>query len=284
MAGRHGNKGIVSNIVPEVDMPYMADGRSVDVCLNPLGVPSRMNIGQILEMHLGMVGHELGNQLQEIFEAKQKDFIDQLREKLASIANVAGLMALENAVASMDDETILKYAQDWSKGVRFATPIFEGVNAGEFEKLFELAKLDSDGKSVLYDGKTGEQMKERVNVGFMYILKLHHLVDEKVHARSTGPYSLVTQQPVGGKALFGGQRFGEMEVWALEAYGASAVLKEMLTIKSDDVDGRVRAYKALTKGESVPASGIPETLFVLTKELQSLALDVEIFDEVEDDE
>jgi DNA-directed RNA polymerase subunit beta len=284
MAGRHGNKGIVSNIVPEVDMPYMADGRSVDVCLNPLGVPSRMNIGQILEMHLGMVGHELGNQLQEIFEAKQKDFIDQLRDKLASIANVAGLMALENAVSSMDGETILKYAQDWSKGVRFATPIFEGVNAGEFEKLFELAKLDSDGKSVLYDGKTGEQMKERVNVGFMYILKLHHLVDEKVHARSTGPYSLVTQQPVGGKALFGGQRFGEMEVWALEAYGASAVLKEMLTIKSDDVEGRVRAYKALTKGESVPASGIPETLFVLTKELQSLALDVEIFDEVEDDE
>jgi DNA-directed RNA polymerase subunit beta len=284
MAGRHGNKGIVSNIVPEVDMPYMADGRSVDVCLNPLGVPSRMNIGQILEMHLGMVGHEIGNQIQEIFEAKQKDFIDQLRDKLASVANVAGLMALENAVAAMDDETILKYAQDWSKGVRFATPIFEGVNAAEFEKLFELAKLDSDGKSVLYDGKTGEQMKERVNVGFMYILKLHHLVDEKVHARSTGPYSLVTQQPVGGKALFGGQRFGEMEVWALEAYGASAVLKEMLTIKSDDVEGRVRAYKALTKGESVPASGIPETLFVLTKELQSLALDVEIFDEVEDDE
>ena len=284
MAGRHGNKGIVSTIVPAVDMPYMADGRSVDVCLNPLGVPSRMNIGQILEMHLGMVGHELGNQIQEIFEAKQADFIAQLRDKLSAIANTAGLMKLENAVASMDDETLLKHARDWSKGVRFATPIFEGVNAGEFEELFELAKLDSDGKTVLYDGKTGEKMKERVNVGFMYILKLHHLVDEKVHARSTGPYSLVTQQPVGGKALFGGQRFGEMEVWALEAYGASAVLKEMLTIKSDDVDGRVRAYKALTKGESVPASGIPETLFVLTKELQSLALDVEIFDEVEDNE
>jgi DNA-directed RNA polymerase subunit beta len=284
MAGRHGNKGIVSTIVPEVDMPYMADGRSVDVCLNPLGVPSRMNIGQILEMHLGMVGHELGNQIQELFEAKQADFVDQLRNKLSDIANVAGLMKLENAVASMDDETLLKYARDWSRGVRFATPIFEGVNAGEFEKLFELAKLDSDGKTVLYDGKTGEKMKERVNVGFMYILKLHHLVDEKVHARSTGPYSLVTQQPVGGKALFGGQRFGEMEVWALEAYGASAVLKEMLTIKSDDVEGRVRAYKALTKGESVPASGIPETLFVLTKELQSLALDVEIFDEVEENE
>lgn len=168
--------------------------------------------------------------------------------------------------------------------MKFASPIFEGVDAEEFDKLFKLAKMDSDGKTVLFDGKTGDQIKERVNVGYMYVLKLHHLVDEKIHARSTGPYSLVTQQPVGGKALFGGQRFGEMEVWALEAYGASAVLKEMLTIKSDDVDGRVRAYKALTKGELVPASGIPETLFVLTKELQSLALDVEIFDEVEDNE
>jgi DNA-directed RNA polymerase subunit beta len=284
MAGRHGNKGIVSTIVPEVDMPYMADGRAVDICLNPLGVPSRMNIGQILEMHLGMVGRELGHQIQDIFEAKQKDFVAQLRAKLKEIAASAKYMGIEDAVGKMSDEEILKYARDWAKGVRFATPIFEGVNADEFAELFAQAKLDDDGKTVLYDGKTGEQMKERVNVGYMYILKLHHLVDEKVHARSTGPYSLVTQQPVGGKALFGGQRFGEMEVWALEAYGASAVLKEMLTIKSDDVDGRVRAYKALTKGESVPASGIPETLFVLTKELQSLALDVDILDEVEDDE
>jgi DNA-directed RNA polymerase subunit beta len=184
----------------------------------------------------------------------------------------------------MRDEELLDFARDWAKGVKFASPIFEGVNADEFEKLFDLAKLDADGKTVLFDGKTGQQIKERVNVGYMYILKLHHLVDEKVHARSTGPYSLVTQQPVGGKALFGGQRFGEMEVWALEAYGASAVLKEMLTIKSDDVEGRVSAYKALTRGEPVPASGIPETLFVLTKELQALALDIEIFDEVDDDE
>ena len=284
MAGRHGNKGIVSTIVPEVDMPYMEDGRSVDVCLNPLGVPSRMNIGQILEMHLGMAGRELGNQIQAEFESKQADFIDNLRSKMISIADVAGMMDAKNVIGAMDNETFLHYARDWAKGVRFATPIFEGVNAEEFEKIFELAKMDTDGKTVLYDGKTGERIKERVNVGYMYILKLHHLVDEKIHARSTGPYSLVTQQPVGGKALFGGQRFGEMEVWALEAYGASAVLKEMLTIKSDDVDGRVRAYKAITKGELVPASGIPETLFVLTKELQSLALDVEIFDEVEDDE
>jgi DNA-directed RNA polymerase subunit beta len=243
-----------------------------------------MNIGQILEMHLGMAGRELGHQIQEEFDKKQKDFIKNLREKMITIADVAGLMHAGKVIGEMDDETFLTYARDWAKGVKFATPIFEGVNAGEFEKLYELAKMAEDGKVVLYDGKTGEKIKERVNVGYMYILKLHHLVDEKIHARSTGPYSLVTQQPVGGKALFGGQRFGEMEVWALEAYGASAVLKEMLTIKSDDVDGRVRAYKALTRGELVPASGIPETLFVLTKELQALALDVEIMDEVEDDE
>ncbi|SMP87120.1 DNA-directed RNA polymerase, beta subunit [Epsilonproteobacteria bacterium SCGC AD-308-O04] len=284
MAGRHGNKGIVSIIVPEVDMPYMEDGRSVDVCLNPLGVPSRMNIGQVLEMHLGMAGRELGNQILAEFENKQKDFIDNLRSKMISIADIAGMMNAVEVIGAMSDEKFLKYARDWSNGVRFATPIFEGVNEKEFAELFKLAKMDHDGKTVLYNGKTGEKIKERVNVGYMYILKLHHLVDEKIHARSTGPYSLVTQQPVGGKALFGGQRFGEMEVWALEAYGASAVLKEMLTIKSDDVDGRVRAYKAITKGELVPASGIPETLFVLTKELQSLALDVEILDEVKNDE
>jgi len=285
MAGRHGNKGIVSIIVPEVDMPYMEDGRAVDVCLNPLGVPSRMNIGQILEMHLGMAGRELGNQILEEFETKQKDFVTNLRNKMIAIADVAGMMNAVKVIGEMSDEKFLDYARDWAKGgVRFATPIFEGVNQAEFDKLFELAKMDADGKTVIYNGLTGEKIKERVNVGYMYVLKLHHLVDEKIHARSTGPYSLVTQQPVGGKALFGGQRFGEMEVWALEAYGASAVLKEMLTIKSDDVDGRVRAYKAITKGELVPASGIPETLFVLTKELQSLALDVEILDEVEDDE
>ena len=203
---------------------------------------------------------------------------------MIAIAGIASLMDAKNFITALSDDELLKYARDWSKGVRFATPMFEGVNPDEFAKLFDLAKMDMDGKVVLFDGKTGEQVKERVNVGYMYILKLHHLVDEKVHARSTGPYSLVTQQPVGGKALFGGQRFGEMEVWALEAYGASAVLKEMLTIKSDDVDGRVRAYKALTRGEAVPASGIPETLFVLTKELQALALNVEIFDEEVTDE
>ncbi len=284
MAGRHGNKGIVSNIVPEVDMPYLPDGTPVEVCLNPLGVPSRMNIGQILEVHLGLAGKKLGNQIEEIFKNKQNDWIQQLKEKMISIASIAKLIDAKNFVESLSNEELLVYARDWSKGVKFATPIFEGVNEEEFKKLFELAKIDSDGKTELYDGRTGEKMKERVNVGYMYMLKLHHLVDEKVHARSTGPYSLVTQQPVGGKALFGGQRFGEMEVWALEAYGASNVLKEMLTIKSDDVEGRVKAYKALSRGENVPQTGIPETFFVLTNELKSLALDVRIYKEEDENE
>jgi DNA-directed RNA polymerase subunit beta len=284
MAGRHGNKGIVSNIVPKVDMPYLEDGTSVDVILNPLGVPSRMNIGQILEVHLGLAGRRLGKQIQHIFKAKRADFIAELRAKMIEIAGVAKLMNAKDFLTKLDDEELIKYAQDWAKGVKFATQIFDGVKAEEFVRLFELAKMDSDGKSVLFDGKTGEKMKERVNVGYMYMLKLHHLVDEKVHARSTGPYSLVTQQPVGGKALFGGQRFGEMEVWALEAYGATNVLKEMLTTKSDDVEGRTRAYRAIANGENVPNSGVPETFFVLTKELKALALDVEIFQEVENDE
>jgi DNA-directed RNA polymerase subunit beta len=284
MAGRHGNKGIVSNIVPKVDMPYLEDGTSVDIILNPLGVPSRMNIGQILEVHLGLAGRRLGKQIQHIFKAKRADFVAELRAKMIEVAGVAKLMNAKEFLTKLDDEELIKYAQDWAKGVKFATQIFDGVKAEEFVKLFELAKMDSDGKSVLFDGKTGEKMKERVNVGYMYMLKLHHLVDEKVHARSTGPYSLVTQQPVGGKALFGGQRFGEMEVWALEAYGATAVLKEMLTTKSDDVEGRTRAYRAIANGENVPNSGVPETFFVLTKELKALALDVEIFKEVENDE
>jgi len=278
MAGRHGNKGIVSNIVPETDMPYMEDGRPVDVILNPLGVPSRMNIGQILEVHLGLVGKRLGEQITEMFENQKESFIEDLRNRMSEIADVAKLMNAKETLAEMSDEALLLYARDWSNGVKFAAPVFEGANRDEFAKLFELAKIDEDGKTVLYDGMTGEKMIERVNVGYMYMLKLHHLVDEKVHARSTGPYSLVTQQPVGGKALFGGQRFGEMEVWALEAYGASHILKEMLTIKSDDVEGRARAYRAITKGESVPASGVPETMFVLTKELQALGLDVELYE------
>ncbi len=284
MAGRHGNKGIVSNIVPEVDMPYLVDGEAVDVVLNPLGVPSRMNIGQILEVHLGLVGRRLGDQIKEIYESKKEDWIKDLRSKLIDISSIAKLMKAKEFIEKLSDDEILTYARDWSRGVKFSTPVFEGVDAAEFTKLFEMAKIDTDGKTELYDGRTGEKMKERVNVGYMYMLKLHHLVDEKVHARSTGPYSLVTQQPVGGKALFGGQRFGEMEVWALEAYGAAHTLREMLTVKSDDVEGRVVAYKALTRGENVPQTGIPETFYVLTNELKSLALDVEIYDEVDENE
>ncbi|MEA1915732.1 MAG: DNA-directed RNA polymerase subunit beta [Campylobacterota bacterium] len=283
MAGRHGNKGIVSNIVPEVDMPYMEDGSTVDVILNPLGVPSRMNIGQILEVHLGIAGKRLGYQIQEMFEQKQATFIQDLREKMIAIADITKLMNGKELLNSLSDEELIAYGRDWTKGVRFATSIFDGVKEDEFVKLFELAKMDADGKTVLHDGMTGEKMKERVNVGCMYMLKLHHLVDEKVHARSTGPYSLVTQQPVGGKALFGGQRFGEMEVWALEAYGATNVLKEMLTIKSDDVEGRTKAYRSIANGENVPSSGVPETFFVLTKELQALGLDVEIYEEGTED-
>lgn len=278
MAGRHGNKGIVSTIVPEVDMPYTADGESVEIVLNPLGVPSRMNIGQILETHLGLVGKKLGNQIEDIFNSNKSDFIKSLREKLLEIASVSNQNEIITSINKLSDEELINYARDWSKGVRFSTPVFDGVNEETFKKLFALAKIDMDGKTELYDGKTGEKMKERVNVGYMYILKLHHLVDEKVHARSTGPYSLVTQQPVGGKALFGGQRFGEMEVWALEAYGASHTLKEMLTIKSDDIDGRYNAYKAITSNKAVGESEIPQTFYVLTKELQSLALDVIMYD------
>ena len=284
MSGRHGNKGIVSNIVPEVDMPYLKDGRTIDIVLNPLGVPSRMNIGQILESHLGLVGMRLGEQIQEIFDAKQKDWIKNLREKMIEIADVSKLMDAKKTLEKISDEKLIEYARDWSKGVKFATPVFDGVKVSEFAKLFEMAKIDSDGKTELYDGRTGSKMAERVHVGCMYMLKLHHLVDEKVHARSTGPYSLVTQQPVGGKALSGGQRFGEMEVWALEAYGAAHTLREMLTIKSDDVDGRLSAYKAISRGENIPQTGIPETFFVLTNELKSLALDIKIYGEGEENE
>jgi DNA-directed RNA polymerase beta subunit len=285
MAGRHGNKGIVSVIVPIEDMPYMKDGRYVDIVLNPLGVPSRMNIGQILEVHLGLVGKKLGEQLQQLLEEKQKDYVNKLREKMKEIASVTHFgEKYAEFLDSLTNEELLKYAQDWAKGVKFATPVFEGVDEKEFKKLFEMAGIPEDGKTQLFDGRTGDPIKERVNVGYMYMLKLHHLVDDKVHARSIGPYSLITQQPVGGKALFGGQRFGEMEVWALEAYGAAYNLKEMLTTKSDDVEGRNKAYRALTRGENVPIEGLSETFFVLSKELKALGLDIEFYKKEEDNE
>lgn len=279
MAGRHGNKGIVSNIVPSVDMPYGADGNPVDIVLNPLGVPSRMNIGQILEVHLGLVGKNLGQQIDLLMSTQTQNWLDDVRAKMIEIVELVTPKSAEAKkwILSLQEEELLAYAKDWSQGVKFAIPVFEGIEQEKFNNLFDMAQIALDGKTELFDGKTGEKIKERVNVGYMYMLKLHHLVDEKVHARSTGPYSLVTQQPVGGKALFGGQRFGEMEVWALEAYGAAHTLKEMLTIKSDDTEGRVKAYKALTRGEPVGESEIPETFYVLSKELQSLGLDVNVY-------
>jgi len=285
MAGRHGNKGIVSIIVPQEDMPYMEDGRSVDIVLNPLGVPSRMNIGQILEVHLGLVGKKLGEQIQEMLKNEQNSMMEKLRSKMKEIAEVAHFgEKYKEFLDSLTNEELLKYARDWANGVKFATTPFEGVNEEEFAKLFKLAGIPTDGKTQLFDGKTGDPIKERVNVGYMYMMKLHHLVDDKVHARSIGPYSLITQQPVGGKALFGGQRFGEMEVWALEAYGAAYNLKEMLTTKSDDVEGRNKAYRALTRGENVPIEGLSETFFVLSKELRALGLDLEFYKKEEDNE
>jgi DNA-directed RNA polymerase subunit beta len=266
-------------------MPYMEDGRAVDVVLNPLGVPSRMNIGQILEVHLGLAGKKLGEQLQKILDEKRADMASKLREKMIKIVEIAHFGEhYKNFLNTLTDEELLKYAKDWAKGVKFSTPVFEGVNEEEFKELFDLAGIPNDGKMQLFDGRTGDPIKERVNVGYMYMMKLHHLVDDKVHARSIGPYSLITQQPVGGKALFGGQRFGEMEVWALEAYGAAYNLKEMLTTKSDDVEGRNKAYRALTKGENVPIEGLSETFFVLSKELRALGLDLEFYKKEEDNE
>ncbi len=285
MAGRHGNKGIVSIIVPEEDMPYMKDGKTVDIVLNPLGVPSRMNIGQILEVHLGLVGKKLGEQIEDLLKNEQNNMMDKLRAKMKEIVEIAHFgEKYKEFLDKLTNEELLKYARDWARGVKFATTPFEGVNEEEFKKLFELAGIPKDGKMKLFDGRTGEPIKERVNVGYMYMLKLHHLVDDKAHARSIGPYSLITQQPVGGKALFGGQRFGEMEVWALEAYGAAYNLKEMLTTKSDDVEGRNKAYRALTRGENVPIEGLSETFFVLSKELRALGLDLEFYKKEEDNE
>ena len=256
MAGRHGNKGVVSRVMRQEDMPFLPDGTSVQIVLNPLGVPSRMNIGQILETHLGWAMHEIGVQ---ILNPDNK-----LADKLKAVG--------------YDIDTYGMVRPD-KAGVHIATPVFDGAHAEDVFEALRLAGLPDDGKTVLYDGRTGEPMDRRVTVGYTYFLKLHHLVDDKIHARSTGPYSLVTQQPLGGKAQFGGQRFGEMEVWALEAYGAAYTLQEMLTVKSDDVVGRVKAYEKIVKGENIPEPGVPESFKVLLKELQAIGLDVQILNE-----
>ncbi|UYO00510.1 MAG: DNA-directed RNA polymerase subunit beta [Devosia sp.] len=271
MAGRHGNKGVVSRIVPVEDMPYLEDGTSVDIVLNPLGVPSRMNVGQILETHLGWACAGMGKKIDDMVRAYQaKGDLKPLR------AEIGTLFANDNSVNDLDDDSLLRLGEHLSKGVPIATPVFDGAKEADIVELLERAGLKSSGQSTVFDGRTGEQFDRQVTVGYIYMLKLDHLVDNKIHARSIGPYSLVTQQPLGGKAQFGGQRFGEMEVWALEAYGAAYTLQEMLTIKSDDVAGRTKVYEAIVRGDDTFEAGIPESFNVLVKEIRSLGLNVEL--------
>lgn len=275
MAGRHGNKGVVSRILPEEDMPYLEDGTPVDVVLNPLGVPSRMNVGQILETHLGWAAKNLGKQLNSIVDsAFDRKNLERMCLEIWDTENVKD--DVSNFIKKCSDDELKSFIRKFKAGVHVANPVFDGVTEAEIQNALKLAGMDSDGQVDLYDGLTGEKFKNRVTVGVMYVLKLHHLVDEKIHARSIGPYSLVTQQPLGGKAQFGGQRLGEMEVWAMEAYGAAYTLQEMLTVKSDDVVGRTRMYESIVKGSNVMTPGLPESFNVLIKELQSLGLDVNL--------
>ncbi len=271
MAGRHGNKGVVSKIVPEEDMPFLGDGTPVDIVLNPLGVPSRMNVGQILETHLGWACAGLGRQVAEAVNLylRTKD-LAPVRHKLGEI------YGSKKEIEAMDEATLLEVAENLRNGVPIATPVFDGAHEHDIVEMLERAGLDSTGQVTLYDGRSGEPFDRKVTVGYIYMLKLHHLVDDKIHARSIGPYSLVTQQPLGGKAQFGGQRFGEMEVWALEAYGAAYTLQEMLTVKSDDVAGRTKVYESIVRGDDAFESGIPESFNVLVKEMRSLGLNVEL--------
>ncbi len=277
MAGRHGNKGVISKILPVEDMPFLDDGTSVDIVLNPLGVPSRMNIGQVLEVHLGWAARGMGVRIGQMLEfafplAELKDYLSKVFKRDPEV-----LEFLDEA----DEDQIKRFAKKYTNGVTTATPVFAGANEDEIKESLELAGLDDDGQTLLYDGRTGEAFHNRVTVGVMYMLKLHHLVDDKIHARSIGPYSLVTQQPLGGKAQFGGQRLGEMEVWAMEAYGSAYGLQEFLTVKSDDVAGRTRMYESIVKGENVLEAGLPESFNVLVKEMQALALDVELIEDKE---
>ena len=273
MAGRHGNKGVVSKIAPIEDMPFMADGRSVDVVLNPLGVPSRMNVGQILETHLGWASKGLGEKIGQMLEAQTKTLVKDLRHFFKEIYNQSGK---SEDIDSFTDEEVIELGRNLKKGVPFASPVFDGASEEEIRRMLTLAGLPEGGQVTLYDGRTGEAFDRQVTVGYKHVLKLHHLVDDKMHARSTGPYSLVTQQPLGGKAQFGGQRFGEMEVWALEAYGASYVLQEMLTVKSDDVNGRTKVYENIVKGDHKIEAGMPESFNVLVKEIRSLGIDIDL--------
>ena len=273
MAGRHGNKGVISMIVPAEDMPYSEDGSPVDICLNPLGVPSRMNVGQVLELHLGWAAKGLGHKINRMLKAQQA--IADIREFLSKVYNHEGASQHVD-IASLSDDEIMELAKNLVRGVPMATPVFDGASEKEIRQMLALADLPESGQAVLYDGRTGDTFERPVSVGYMHMLKLNHLVDDKMHARSTGPYSLVTQQPLGGKAQFGGQRFGEMEVWALEAYGAAYTLREMLTVKSDDVKGRNTMYKNIVDGDHRMDAGMPESFNVLLKEIRSLGINIEL--------
>ncbi|HDK03322.1 MAG TPA: DNA-directed RNA polymerase subunit beta, partial [Gammaproteobacteria bacterium] len=271
MAGRHGNKGVISRIVPVEDMPYLEDGVPVDIVLNPLGVPSRMNVGQVLETHLGWAAKGVGRRIGQMLDAGSKPA--GLRKFLNEVYNTSG-RAVE--LKSLSDDEVLHLAGNLRSGVPMATPVFDGASEGEIKSMLRLAGLPESGQATLIDGRTGEAFDRPITVGYMYMIKLNHLVDDKMHARSTGPYSLVTQQPLGGKAQFGGQRFGEMEVWALEAYGAAYTLQEMLTVKSDDVNGRTKMYKNIVDGDYRMEAGMPESFNVLVKEIRSLAINIEL--------
>jgi len=276
MAGRHGNKGVISRILPEEDMPYLEDGTPVDIILNPLGVPSRMNVGQILETHLGWAAKGLGEQISQIIEKEYSP--KALRERIKKLYNSETFSAL---IDSLEDEEVREYARTLSQGVFMASPAFDGASEEEIKVALKEAGLPVTGQATLYDGRSGVPFDQKVTVGVIYMMKLHHLVDDKIHARSVGPYSLITQQPLGGKAQFGGQRLGEMEVWALEAYGAAFALQEFLTVKSDDVLGRTRMYETIVKGGHNLEAGVPESFNVLVKELQSLCLDMELLEKEE---
>ncbi|MCI0356626.1 MAG: DNA-directed RNA polymerase subunit beta, partial [Acidobacteria bacterium] len=271
MAGRHGNKGVIARILPEEDMPHLADGTPVEIVLNPLGVPSRMNVGQILETHLGWAGHQLGQRISELLARNTRE--EALRRELKAIFKET---TFADSIAELDDDTVLAVAGSMTRGVYFSSPVFDGARENEIKSMLQESGLPESGKVPLYDGMSGDKFEQPVTVGYIYMLKLSHLVDDKIHARSIGPYSLITQQPLGGKAQFGGQRFGEMEVWALEAYGAAYILQELLTAKSDDVYGRTKIYEAIVKGEAAIEPGVPESFNVLIRELQSLCLDVEL--------
>jgi DNA-directed RNA polymerase subunit beta len=281
MAGRHGNKGVVSKIVPVEDMPHMADGTPCDIVLNPLGVPSRMNVGQVLEVHLGWAGKGIGQRIGDMLQQETRAV--EVRKFLEEIYNTTGR---KEELNEFSDTQLLEMAENLKEGMPFATPVFDGASEEEIHAMLRLAYPDEAVKergltetrtqAYLYDGRTGDRFERPTTIGYMHYLKLHHLVDDKMHARSTGPYSLVTQQPLGGKAQFGGQRFGEMEVWALEAYGASYTLQEMLTVKSDDVVGRTKVYESIVKGEHSIEAGMPESFNVLVKEIRSLGIDIEL--------